>query len=241
MGSLGWLGLACVLVAVCSFGTATLYPGWAAVLPTVGAVALIASGSWGQHRGGVGSLLAQRPVRAVGRLSYSLYLWHWPVLVLAEARLGTLTWPTRVLLTVASVVPAYLTMRLVEDPVRRSATVTSRPFRGLALGLTALVVPVTAALVVGSSALDSMDADAQAAAARAERLRAASSSLADPLAGTATRGAVTPAASLARKDTPHYPAECIVAAQVDALTELRHRPRGRQPGGTHARPGRAHR
>jgi peptidoglycan/LPS O-acetylase OafA/YrhL len=212
--SLGWLGLACIVGAVVSFGPATLYPGWAALLPTAGGVALIASGSWGEHRGGVASLLTLRPVRALGRLSYSLYLWHWPVLVLAEARLGGLSWTSRVLLSLAAVVPAFLTMRLVEDPVRLSSTVSSRPFRGLSLGLTALVVPVTAALLVGSSALDTMDAEVQAAAARAERLRAASASLADPLAGTTTRGAVTPAAAVARKDTPHYPAECIVAAQA---------------------------
>jgi len=163
---MGWFGFACVLGAVVSFGPATLYPGWAALLPTAGGVALIASGSWGEHRGGVASLLARRPVRAIGRLSYSLYLWHWPVLVLAEARLGSLSWTSRVLLSLAAVVPAYLTMRLIENPVRLSATVSSRPFRGLSLGLTALVVPVTAALLVGSSALDTMDAEVQAARAQ---------------------------------------------------------------------------
>ena len=211
----GWLGLACVLASVVSYGAATLYPGWAALLPTAGAVALIASGCWGgDDRRGVPWLLARRSVRAIGRLSYSLYLWHWPVLVLAEARLGSLPWKTRALLTLLCVVPAYLTMRCVEDPVRRSVVVTSQPFRGLSLGVTALVLPAIAALLVGSSALTSMDADVQAAtAARAQRLRAASS-MADPLAGTTTRGPVTPAVAVARTDTPHYPAACIVAAKA---------------------------
>ena len=128
--------------------------------------------------------------------------------------MGALSWPSRVGFTLLSAMPAYLTMRWVENPVRRSAAVSSRPFRGLSLGLTALVVPVTVALLVGSSALDTMDADVRASAARAERLRADAATVADPLAGAATGGAVTPAVAVARKDTPHYPAECIVSAQA---------------------------
>ena len=105
--------------------------------------------------------------------------------------------------------PAYLTMRMVEDPVRRSAVVVSRPRSGLSVGVTAMVVPAVIALGVGSQALVAVGATA--APASIPQVVDGSSS-ADPFAGSKTGGPVTPAVGAARKDTPHYPAECIVPA-----------------------------
>ena len=107
-----------------------------------------------------------------------------------------------------SALPAYLTMRLVEDPVRRSAVVRARPLSGLSVGVTAMVLPAVAALFVGSQAMASVTADTAAAAPRPV---AAGASDADPFAGTSVGGAVTPTVVAARKDTPHYPQDCIVA------------------------------
>lgn len=103
---------------------------------------------------GIGRLLAGRGPRAVGRLSYNLYLWHWPVLVLAEARFGAQDWPVKAALTLAAALPAYATMRWVEQPLRRSRTVSELPRRGLSVGITAVVLPVVLALVVGTTTLN---------------------------------------------------------------------------------------
>ncbi|MFJ3963263.1 acyltransferase family protein [Streptomyces sp. NPDC090036] len=155
----GWAGAAAIGWCVVSYDAGTPYPGHAALVPTLATAAVILAaipgrgerytpGTWD-----VGRLLSGRAPRAVGRLSYNLYLWHWPVLVLAEARLGTLGWPAKTALTLAAVLPALATMRWVEQPLRRSRTVSELPRRGLSVGITAIVLPVTLALVVGTTTL----------------------------------------------------------------------------------------
>jgi hypothetical protein len=70
----------------------------------------------------------------IGRHSYAIYLWHWPVLVLVEAEFGPLPLPTRLLLVAIAVGLSAASLRLVEDPVRHSSWLARRPARGLALG-----------------------------------------------------------------------------------------------------------
>ncbi|WNI24670.1 acyltransferase family protein [Streptomyces sp. ITFR-16] len=154
----GWAGAGALVWCVLRYDASTPYPGRAALVPTLGTAAVILAGTPGRRpdgpaRYGVGRLLGLRGPRAVGRLSYTLYLWHWPVLVLAEARFGALGWPARAALTLASVLPALATTRWVERPLRRSRTVSELPRRGLALGVAAVVIPVVLALVVGTGTL----------------------------------------------------------------------------------------
>jgi peptidoglycan/LPS O-acetylase OafA/YrhL len=207
---LGWAGIAAVVYAIVSYDAGTPFPGTAALAPVLGVAAVIAAGaSITRPRLAVSGVLATAPARWLGRLSFSLYLWHWALLVIVEAEHPSLGWPTRAAIVAASAVPAYLTMRLVEDPVRRSAVVVSRPRSGLSVGVTAMVVPAVIALGVGSQALVAVGATA--AAGQMPEV-AVGSSAADPFASSKTGGAVTPAVGVARKDTPHYPADCIVSA-----------------------------
>ena len=77
---------------------------------------------------GFGRVLALSPMRAVGRVSYSWYLWHWPVLVLAPAVLGHPLGLTGRLTTVlVSAGLAVLTMRLIENPLRFAPSVRGSP------------------------------------------------------------------------------------------------------------------
>ncbi|MFI6649983.1 acyltransferase family protein [Streptomyces sp. NPDC050529] len=154
----GWAGAAALVWCVLRYDSGTPYPGYAALVPTLATAAVILAGIPGRHpdgpaRYGVGRLLGLRGPRAVGRLSYTLYLWHWPVLVLAEARFGTLEWPARTALTLASALPALATMHWVERPLRHSRTLSELPRRGLSLGVAAVVIPVVLALVVGTTTL----------------------------------------------------------------------------------------
>ncbi|GHH42789.1 acyltransferase [Streptomyces candidus] len=155
----GWAGVAAVVGSVLVYDATTPYPGTAALVPTLGTAAVILAAIPGrgernvQGAYGVGRLLAGRAPRAIGRLSYNLYLWHWPVLVLAEVRLGPLDWPAKTALTLAAVLPALATLRWVEQPLRRSRTVSELPRRGLAVGVSAVVLPVVLALVMGTTAL----------------------------------------------------------------------------------------
>ncbi|MGW3233498.1 acyltransferase family protein [Kitasatospora sp. NPDC001095] len=148
--TLGWLGLAAVLAPVVLYDRDTPFPGTAALLPVLGtaAVLLAGHGAPGTLRtADAGRLLATRPLRAVGRLSYAWYLWHWPVLTIAQARYGSLPWTTLLALTAAAALPAWLTLRLVEQPLRYGSS--PAPRRGLAVGASALVIPLIAALTLG--------------------------------------------------------------------------------------------
>jgi peptidoglycan/LPS O-acetylase OafA/YrhL len=117
--ALGIAGLGLILIAGLGFSPATAFPGWAATLPVLGAVALILAGTLG---GGIATrLLSTAPMRGLGLISYSLYLWHWPVIVLL--RFWTIDPPTPVQMTlavVATVILSILSWKYVEQPFRHA-------------------------------------------------------------------------------------------------------------------------
>ncbi len=83
----GWGGLALIVVTCTQVGEATRYPGTAALLPVLGTALVIGAGCATTDLG-VGHFLSKPAMRSIGRLSYSWYLWHWPVLLLAPALFG---------------------------------------------------------------------------------------------------------------------------------------------------------
>jgi len=78
---LTWIGMSMILFAAVAFNLLTVYPGYAAALPVIGAALVIAAGT-AEPPAGVESALRLTAFQWVGRWSYSWYLWHWPVLVL---------------------------------------------------------------------------------------------------------------------------------------------------------------
>jgi peptidoglycan/LPS O-acetylase OafA/YrhL len=143
---LGWSGLAAIVWAVVRFGPSTAFPGAAAVLPVGGTLALLAAGVV-RSTSGAGALLSVRPLRAAGRISYSWYLWHWPVLVLVPLAVGhALSLGANLALAAASAFLAALTVELVERPVRYARFLTARTRRSLALGA---VLTVSAVVGIG--------------------------------------------------------------------------------------------
>jgi peptidoglycan/LPS O-acetylase OafA/YrhL len=146
----GWAGLALLVVACTKLSTATPYPGSAALLPVAGAALIIGAGcaapSWG-----CGRVLSLPPMRAVGRVSYSWYLWHWPVLLLAPVLLGQpLELAGRLVAVLVSLGLAVLTLWLIENPSRFASSLRRSTARSLALGgvATAIAVIVNLALMV---------------------------------------------------------------------------------------------
>jgi peptidoglycan/LPS O-acetylase OafA/YrhL len=130
---LGWLGLCAILASCFVFDPSTPYPGSAAALPVVGTVLIITAGSVADGLG-VERVLRQRPIQWLGKRSYSLYLWHWPLLVIPAEHAGTsLSLGENLLLVAAASLAAAATYRLVENPVRRSKLLSRR------VGLTLLI------------------------------------------------------------------------------------------------------
>ena len=145
---LGWVGLGMLLLAAAFLDELAAYPGTWALLPTLGAVALIAGGD---RSGGPGLLLRIAPLRFLGRISYALYLWHWPLLVLVAAAYGAALPPALGLTVVAvSVLMATASTLLVEEPIRRR-TAYSSGRRMVRLAVTPVLAMVLA-LVVGLGA-----------------------------------------------------------------------------------------
>jgi peptidoglycan/LPS O-acetylase OafA/YrhL len=126
-------GLGAILWSVYRFSDDTLFPGYAALLPTLGTVAIIAAGFTSTTAMPV-RLLTLAPVRHVGRISYSWYLWHWPPLVFAAAIWERLSVVEGVAILGVSYIPAVLTHRWVERPFHYSETLTRYPRKALALG-----------------------------------------------------------------------------------------------------------
>jgi peptidoglycan/LPS O-acetylase OafA/YrhL len=90
--ALGWAGLGAIAFATYRFNENTLFPGYAALVPTLGTAAIIAAGIRATTApAGPSRLLTLGPVRHVGRISYSWYLWHWPPLVFAATFWGKLS------------------------------------------------------------------------------------------------------------------------------------------------------
>jgi len=146
---LSWAGLGAVAYAAIFYSTKTAFPGWAATVPVVGALAVIHAGMpkarWAPSRG-----LALRPAQFLGDISYSVYLWHWPLLIFAPF---VITDPglteTRIAVPILTILLAWITKVLVEDPVRRSTWLSSQP--RATFGAAAAATLVVAAILAGGS------------------------------------------------------------------------------------------
>ncbi|MGK8558933.1 acyltransferase family protein [Nocardia gipuzkoensis] len=146
----GWIGLALIVVACTQLDERTPYPGTAALLPVLGTALVIVSGCV-ETRFGVVRGLAPRAMRAIGRVSYSWYLWHWPVLLLAPRVLGhQLGWGGSIGAVMMAAGLAMLTLWLVENPVRFAAPLRRSAARSLACGgaITAVAACVALMLLV---------------------------------------------------------------------------------------------
>ncbi len=146
----GWVGIGAIAWAVTRFTASTPFPGTAALVPVAGAALVIAAGCAAPARG-ASVALASNPLQRAGRISYSWYLWHWPVLILVPAFVGhRFDLVENLALVALSAVLATATVAFVERPVRFARSLTSRPRRSLALGGALSVVTVVTIAIVGT-------------------------------------------------------------------------------------------
>jgi peptidoglycan/LPS O-acetylase OafA/YrhL len=146
----GYLAPAALLALAGSLlliGTDTVYPGVHAALPVLASVGLLlipGESTWAR-------LLGVAPLRYVGRLSFSLYLWHWPALVVLEERFGYLNISKKALLLLAVVVLSSATFHWFENPIRYARRLHVRPGNSLAVLPVALLAAVAVPLFISSS------------------------------------------------------------------------------------------
>ena len=164
LGAIGWTGLAAIVASAVVIDPATAYPGISALLPCLGAAAVILGAG---RRYSARVVLERLPLRFVGRISYSLYLVHWPILVLPAAGLvigDELPLSVRIGLALAAVPVAWACYRLVELPVHRGRWFATRPSRTLALAGATMAVTILVGGAVMVNATRTLDAYASVVA-----------------------------------------------------------------------------
>lgn len=131
---IGALGAALIAWTIWTYQSWMPFPGVAALAPCLGALLLIYAGG---ENNAISKVLSAKPVVFVGLISYSLYLWHWPILVFTQIALNRalLPWETAVCIA-ASFTLATLSWRFVELPIRRRKTLAWKPlFSGAAAAM----------------------------------------------------------------------------------------------------------
>jgi peptidoglycan/LPS O-acetylase OafA/YrhL len=149
-----WVGLGAVLVGAFTFGAQTAYPGSLVAIPVAGA-ALIIAGGVNAGRFGVEALLGLAPMRLLGKLSYSLYLWHWPLLIVAAEYAGktSLSLKDNLGWDLVALVASALTYVLVENPVRHARFLFRVRWASVGLGAALVVVALGAVTLQSDIAL----------------------------------------------------------------------------------------
>ncbi len=216
--TLAWAGLAAIVVAGVTFTVATPFPGSAALLPVLGTAVVIAARA--ESRSSPAALWRRPGVRWTGDASYSIYLWHWPLVVLVpnlgSGGFGVLD---AALVVVATVLLAGLTKRYVEDRFRfpQGSVSLASAYRLAVVGMT---VVVALALVQHREATSREDAarDRLAVAlARGAPCFGAVAIVAGPADCPVDPDApVVPDLALAAQDrSDAYPDDCFTGAPYD--------------------------
>ncbi|BBD97438.1 acyltransferase [Sphingobium amiense] len=142
--AIAWGGLAAVAFAVFCYDRTTIFPGITALPPVLGAAAML----YAAPGTSVGRLLSMRLLVGIGLISYSLYLWHWPLIVFTEYVTDLpLSGGTRTSVTAASFVAAILSWRFVERPFRDPARFSAKAIFSFTAAATLLIAAASLALM----------------------------------------------------------------------------------------------
>ena len=141
----GWLGMVFIFVAMFSLDDNSSFPGMNAVLPVFGAALLIHAGS--QHTTLITRFLANKLFVGIGLISYSLYLWHWPVTVFTT--MYSESGYNSVLIITVSLILSCLSYRYIETPFRKPGSTSHFIGRYQQIGVIAVLLIAVSVSVLG--------------------------------------------------------------------------------------------
>jgi peptidoglycan/LPS O-acetylase OafA/YrhL len=129
-----WVGLAGIIIAGFVLTSATPYPGSAVALPVL-ATGLVVAGGTAAPKWGAETILHLPPFSWLGKLSYSLYLWHWPILIIAAQYAGhTLSVKDNLLWVLLALAFSIVSYFVLENPIRHWSFLARSPLRSLGMG-----------------------------------------------------------------------------------------------------------
>lgn len=149
---MGWCGLAIICLTGVLLPVSTVFPGYAALLPTMGVILIIIAAESG-HRFGVEKLLGSKPLVFMGSISYGFYLWHWPLLIfyLAYFKKETVSFGAGLVILLLTFILAYSSTKVLEAPVRKLNVKYSKI--KLVSIATSFAIPVTAIIALWGTQL----------------------------------------------------------------------------------------
>ena len=161
---IAWAGIFLILYAAITFDGATVFPGTAAILPVFGAVLLLVANADNRF-GSPTQLGSPRFIQHLGDISYGVYLWHWPFIVLVPSVLGhTLKWPEKLAILLVITILASLSKTLVEDPFRGRKAFGPRLSSSYIFAAAGMVIIASGALLLLNQAHKAEEAAAIAVA-----------------------------------------------------------------------------
>jgi peptidoglycan/LPS O-acetylase OafA/YrhL len=139
---ISWIGLIGIVASAFIIDGATPFPGIAAIAPVLATALVIVGGAVGSGGGAV-ALLRRLPFQWVGKLSYSFYLWHWPILVIAAQHAGKrLSVAHNLVLLTGALALSAVTFYTVESPVRRSRALRGKDPIVVVVGLCLVIFTI---------------------------------------------------------------------------------------------------
>ncbi len=112
-------GLLLIIWATISFDGGSHFPGWNALVPTIGTALILVSETKSSKLTLVGANLGRKSIAYVGKISYSMYLWHWLVIIIVKDQLTVSTLTKNLIVIVSTVLLSILSYRFIEHPIRR--------------------------------------------------------------------------------------------------------------------------
>lgn len=140
-------GTALVAFSVLNFDSGSSFPGASALVPTIGTALILFSETNSAKLSIVGSTLARKPLVFLGKLSYSIYLWHWLVIIVVKDQVSGSPLFINSLINAATLLLSIIGFQLIEHPIR-SLNIPARFKQPVALSARSKVISAIASVTV---------------------------------------------------------------------------------------------